>query len=180
MIDWRWPEVDALEGQQRWNEAKSLLIENWRKNPNNLKASIRLGFFCWYILVEEGPLEIKDVDFDEVQTVLNEVTHFGLANFMENEDFLWCFGYMISLFPYYFGDDEFWEEKGIAMLKHAYERFPDEPVYRYSYLGSFSKPDEKLEEVFYQVQAVLEGRFQGEGVLAGYFKSVWEGEPLKD
>lgn len=173
MIDWRWPEVDILEEQQRWNEAKALLIKNWRKNPNDLKASIRLGFLCWYMLVEEGPLAIKDVDFDKVQTVLNEVTHFGLAHFMTNEDFLWCFGYMISLFPHYFGDDEYWEEKGIAMLKRAYERCPDEPVYRYSYLGSFSKPDEKLEEEFYQVQAVLEERFQGEGVLSGYFKSVW-------
>lgn len=73
MIDWRWTEVDALEGQQRWNEAISLLIKNWRKNPNDLKASIRLGFLCWYMLVEEGPLAIKDVDFDKVQTVLNGV-----------------------------------------------------------------------------------------------------------
>ncbi|XQY91641.1 hypothetical protein ACNRWW_19460 [Metabacillus sp. HB246100] len=173
MINWRWTEVDTLENQERWNEAKLLLIQIWRQNPNDLKAIIRLGFFCWYILVEEGPLGIKDVDFVELETVLNEVTHFGLANFMTNEDFLWCFGYMISLFPYYFGDYEYWEEKGISMLKRAYELCPDEPVYRYSYLGSYPNTYGKLKDEFYQLQAVLEDRFQGEGLLSEYFKSVW-------
>lgn len=173
MIDWRWQEVDTLESQERWNEAKSLLINHWRQNPNDLKVIIRLGFFCWYVLVEEGPLGIKDVEFDELETVLNEVTHFGLANFMTNEDFLWCFGYMISLFPYYFGAYDYWEEKGISMLKRAYELCPDEPVYRYSYFGSLPNTERKLKDEFYQVQAVLEDRFQGEGVLSEYFKSVW-------
>ncbi|MFJ7829488.1 hypothetical protein ACIQXU_04650 [Peribacillus sp. NPDC097284] len=98
MIDWRWVEVDTLESQEKWNEAKSLLIKSWRQNPQDLKVAIRLGFFCWYVLVQEGPLGIKDVDFNELEAVLKEVTHFGMANFITNEDFLWCFGYMISLF----------------------------------------------------------------------------------
>ncbi|EST10253.1 hypothetical protein [Sporolactobacillus laevolacticus] len=173
MIDWRWTEVDALESKERWNEAKSLLIKNWQQNPNDLKVIIRLGFFCWYVLVERGPLGIKNVDLDELENVLNEVTHFGLANFMTNEDFLWCFGYMISLFPYYFGDYEHWEQKGISMLKRAYELCPDEPVYRYSYLASFTYTEGKLKDEFYQVQSVLEDRFKGEGVLSDYFKDVW-------
>ena len=171
MIDWRWMEVDTLEKQERWNEAKLLLIKHWRQNPNDIKVTIRLGFFCWYILVEEGPLGIKDVNFDELETFLKEVTHFGLANFATNEDFLWCFGYMISLFPFYFGDYEIWEAKGISMLKSAYELCPNEPVYRFSYLASCSNSDSKLELL--QVQAVLEDRFQGEGILSEYFKDVW-------
>jgi hypothetical protein len=118
-------------------------------------------------------LGIKDVDFDELETMLHKVTDFGLVNFMKNEDFLWCFGYMISLFPYYFGDYEYWEEKGISMLKRAYELCPNEPVYKYSYLGSFPKNNGKLKNEFQQVQAVLEDRFQGEGILSEYFKSVW-------
>lgn len=173
MIEWRWIEVDTLESQEKWNEAKSLLIKSWRQNPQDLKVAIRLGFFCWYVLVEEGPLGIKGVDFDELETVLKEVTHFGLANFITNEDFLWCFGYMISLFPYYFGDYEYWKEKGISMIKSAYKLCPDEPVYKYSYLASFSNTDEKLKDEFHQVQVVLEDRFQGEGVLSVYFKDVW-------
>lgn len=173
MIDWQWVEVDTLEKQERWTEAKSFLIKSWRENPQELKGTIRLGFFCWYVLVEGECLGIKDVDFVELETVLKEVTHFGLAHFMTNEDFLWCFGYMISLFPYYFGDYENWEKKGISMLKSAYRLCPNEPVYRYSYFSSFSNTDTKLKDEFHQVQVVLEDRFQGEGLLSQYFRDVW-------
>lgn len=176
MINWEWIEVDKYEREEKWEEAKLLLIKSWRQNPHDIKAAIRLGFFAWYLLVEEGPLEITDeeIDFDELETLLKEVTHYGMTNFIKNEDFLWCFGYMTSLFPDHFGDYEYWEEKGISMLKRAYELCPDEPVYSYSYFGSFSNTENKrLKEERHKVQAVLEERFQGEGVLSEYFKSVW-------
>lgn len=173
MIDWQWEEVDTLESQGRWNEAKLLLINSWRENPNNLKYLIRLGFFCWYILVEEGVLGIEDVNLNELEVTLKEVTQFGLSNFIANEDFLWCFGYMISLFPENFGDDFcYWEEKGKLMLKRAYEICPNEPVYKYSYLASLPN-SEDLKDELHQVKEVLEDRFQGEGLLSTYFKDIW-------
>lgn len=174
MIDWTWTEVDKLEKQEKWNEAKAYLLNSWRQNPPDLKTVIRLGFFCWYVVVEQGPLGITDadVDMDELESLLEEVTHFGLAHFMTNEDFLWCFGYMISMFPDYFGDYEQWEEKGISMLKRAYELYPEEPVYKYSYLGSFPNTYGTLKNELKQIQPVLEDRFKGEGLLAEYFKEV--------
>lgn len=173
MMDWKWPEVDALESQEKWNEAKTLLIKNWRQNPSDVKVAIRLGFFCWYISVEYFPLGIKEEDLQEPWDVLKEVTHFGLANFWENEDFLWCFGYMMALFPWYFGEDEVWEAKGFSMLKRAYELCPDEIVYRYTYLSMLSDPYEKQRDEFYQLQTVLEERFQGNGLVSDYFKGIW-------
>ena len=173
MINWRWNEVDILESQERWNEAKLIMIKKWNENPVNVKAAIRLGFLCWYILVEEDCIGGRKLGSNELESILNEVTHFGLTNFMENEDFLWCFGYMISQFPYYFGDYEYWEEKGISMLKRAYELCPDDPVYQYSYLGSLPDSGGKLKVELQQVQTVLEDRFQGEGILSDYFKDVW-------
>lgn len=175
MIDWTWAEVDRLENQAKWNEAKEYLLKAWQQNPTDLKTTVRLGFFCWYVVVEQEPLGITDADIDtgELESILTEVTHFGLAHFMTNEDFLWCFGYMISMFPYYFGDYEQWEEKGIFMLKRAYELYPEEPVYKYSYLGSFSNTYRKHKDVFQQVQTVLEDRFKGDGLLSEYFKSIW-------
>ena len=174
MIDWTWTEVDRLENQEKWNEAKAYLLNSWRQNPTDLKTVIRLGFFCWYVVVEQGPLGITDadVDMDELESLLEEVTHFGLAHFMTNEDFLWCFGYMISMFPEYFGDYERWEEKGDFMLKRAYELYPEEPVYKYSYLGSFLNTDGTLKNELKQVQPVLKDRFKGEGLLSEYFKEV--------
>ena len=173
MIDWQWTEVDALESQERWNEAKSFLIKNWQQDPTDVKVTIRLGFFCWYVLVEHFPLGITDVDLNELEAVLKEVTHFGLAHFMTDEEFLWCFGYMIALFPWYFGEDEVWEAKGFSMLKRAYELCPDEIVYRYTYLSMLPDTYERQKDEFYQLQTVLEEKFQGKGLVSDYFKSIW-------
>ena len=178
MIDWTWAEDDRLEHQEKWNEAKEYLLKAWQQNPTDLKTTVHLGFFCWYVVVEQGPLGITDADIDtgELESILTEVTHFGLAHFMTNEDFLWCFGYMISMFPYYFGDYEQWEEKGISMLKRAYELYPEEPVYKYSYLGSFTntyRTRRTRKNELKRVKPVLEDRFRGEGLLSEYFKSIF-------
>lgn len=172
MIDWMWPKLDQLEKVEDWNKDKALLLETWKKDPHNLKVTIRLGFFCWYLIVEDGPVDVKDIDLDELQTVLDEVTLFGMTNYSTNPEFLWCFGYMISLFPYYFGEDvEGLEDKGKSMLKQVYNNFPNNPVYRYSYLASIS--NKVSSEATLQLQDVLEDRFQGEGLLSSYFKRVW-------
>jgi hypothetical protein len=172
-MDWRWSEVDALEKQEKWNEAKSLLTKEWQQNPTDLKRTIRLGFFCWYVLVEHFPLGTTDIDLRELDTLLKKITDYGLANFKTNEDFLWCFGYMIALFPFYFGEDEYWEAKGFSMLKRAYERCPDEIVYRYTYLSMHPNTYENQKDEYHQLQAVLKERFQGEGLVSDYFKSIW-------
>ncbi|WP_214772211.1 hypothetical protein [Exiguobacterium sp. s39] len=174
MIDWTWAEVDRLEKQKKWNEAKVYLLKSWRQHPEDIKTVIRLGFFCWYVTFEHGPLEIteKDIDIEDLESLLKEVTHDGLRHFMNHEDFLWCFGYMISMTPYYFGEDDEWEEKGISMLRRAYELYPDEPIYTYSYFGSFLNTHGLLENESQHIQQVLEDRFKGERLLSEYFKSM--------
>ncbi|MDW0113115.1 hypothetical protein QT711_07945 [Sporosarcina saromensis] len=174
MIDWQWPEIDALENDGKWIEAKSLMMNQWNQNPYDLKTTIRLGFFCWYFLTEEEPLEVEDLNVEELATLLNQITDFGLTNFMTNEEFLWCFGYMISLFPYYFGEYACWQAKGDSMLKSAVELSPREQVYTYTYLAAHSNPDGKLvKEEFRKLQVIVEDRFRGEGLLSVYFKDVW-------
>lgn len=174
MIDWTWTEVDRLEKQEKWNEAKVYLLKSWRQHPDDLKTVIRLGFFCWYVTFEHGPLEIteNDIDIKELESLLKEVTHDSLRHFMNYEDFLWCFGYMIWMTPYYFGEYNEWEEKGTSMLRRAHELCPDEPIYAYSYLRSFSNTYGTRENELQQIQNVLENRFKGEGLLSDYFKST--------
>ena len=46
-------------------------------------------------------------------------------------------------------------------------------MYKYSYLASLPGSGGKLKAELQQVQTVLEDRFQGEGILSEYFKSVW-------
>lgn len=162
-----------LKAKRNGMRQKSFLCDTGIQNRSDLKTTIRLGFFCWYVLVEDGPRGITGVDFNEVEMLLHEVSEHGLNNYINNADFLWSFGYMISLFPYYFGEYEQWEAKGKKMLKMAHELFPDEPVYRYSYLASLPNTYGKHGDEFQRLHAVLDERFKGEGVLSRYFKSVW-------
>ncbi|WP_226793620.1 hypothetical protein [Bacillus sp. B1-b2] len=172
MINWEWTELDQLEKDENWHAAKALLLGTWKKYPHDLKVTLRLVFFCWYLIIEDGPVNVKNMDLEELQTVLDEVTLFGLTNYNTDPAYLWCFGYMMSLFPYYFGDDfEMLEEKGKSMLKQVYTKVPNDPVYKYSYLACISK--KVSSEVTLQLQAILEDRFKGEGLLSSYFKSIW-------
>ncbi|TWT07693.1 hypothetical protein FQV26_07735 [Planococcus sp. CPCC 101016] len=85
-------------------------------------AQIYLAFIllCWYIQVEWGILpdgDLTDKDYKECGSLLRELTDFGLRKYRSRPDFLWTFGYMISLFPEVFVDshDEEAEMKGIEM-----------------------------------------------------------------
>ena len=40
MIDWTWAEVDRLEHQEKWNEAKEYLLKAWQQNPTDLKTDM--------------------------------------------------------------------------------------------------------------------------------------------
>lgn len=173
MMDWRWPEVDALESQGKWNEAKSLLLENWKEKPDDLKTSIRLGFHCWYFLAEDAYQHFENVDLDEMVQLLNQVKDYGLLHFMEDGEFLWCFGYMVYMYPFYFGEYNYWEAKSLMMLKRATERFPEKIVYRYTYLSCFSDAAKEQKAVYYQLQTVLKEKFKGDGLLSDYFISTW-------
>ncbi|WP_251055835.1 hypothetical protein [Exiguobacterium sp. E.VS.2] len=59
------------------------------------------------------------------------------------------------------------------MLRRAHELCPNEAIYAYSYLGSFSNAYGTRENELQQVQNVLEDRFKGEGLLSDYFKSIY-------
>lgn len=59
------------------------------------------------------------------------------------------------------------------MLKTAYELCPDDPIYKYTDLRSYSNNERKIEEELHHLQAVLEERFQWEGLLSEYFKDIW-------
>ncbi|WP_158512581.1 hypothetical protein [Rummeliibacillus stabekisii] len=46
MINWKLKDVDTLENQGKWNEAKSILIKLCKDNPLEPKYFIRLGFYA--------------------------------------------------------------------------------------------------------------------------------------
>jgi hypothetical protein len=174
MIDWYWKEVDTLEAKRKWKEAKDYMLSEWKRDSQNLKKFIRLGFLCWYVVVEWACIDKTNLKHDEYEHMLKELTNFGLNNFESDADFLWTFGYMISLFPFYFGDYEEWEVKGYKMLEKAYKLRPNDPVIKLIYFGSKldAKHKKEYQDTCHIVTPILKSRFRGDGGLQQYFKQV--------
>ena len=176
MIDWYWKEADELEKQEKWNEAKTFMHLEWKRDQKDLKKFIRLSFLCWYVVVDWGCIDTTDLQHEEYENLLKELTNHGLANNSEHPEFLWTFGYMISMFPYYFGEHEEWENIGREMLSKAYHLRPSDPIIKLVYLGSHdsSKLDNgaMYKTACLEVAPILSLTFKGDGAFQRYFKEV--------
>lgn len=64
------------------------------------------------------------------------MTNSGINLFKKDVDFLWMFGYMISLFSYFFGEYEEWEQRGKKMIEEAMTLKPNDPIIEMLYLSS--------------------------------------------
>jgi hypothetical protein len=124
------------------------------------------------VVVEWACIDTTDLNHDEYENMLKELTNFGLNNFDGDADFLWTFGYMISLFPFYFGEYEEWESKGHEMLEEAHNLRPNDLIIKWVYLGGKNDEQYKKEyqETCHIVASILKSRFRGDGELQQYFK----------
>lgn len=168
-----WAEIDKLEESQKWCDAKYATLKRWYEDIMNSYSLIRLGFLCWYIIVEWGCIDttgMSEEDFSNCEAVLKEVTEFGINNFADDPEFLWIFGYMITLFPWYFGDHLEWEKKGTDMLAFAHHLKPEDPVITMVCLNG--QPERQYQDACQNSKALLTTRFQGVGVMSTYFRQV--------
>lgn len=185
IIDWQQPEVDALEAQRKYREALDYMVHNLKTHPDDLKGFIRLGFLCWYIPVEWGILpdgDLTDEDYKECQSRLRELTDFGLKTYRSHPEFLWIFGYMISLFPEVFVDshDAEAEMGGIKMLEAARVRRPEDPIIQLVISGARENEVEGSSGLNEQVARLLPERFKGTGEMQQYFREVLDRTDRKD
>ncbi|RNF39385.1 hypothetical protein [Planococcus salinus] len=174
MMDWRWSRVDELETQEKYREAICYMHQVWQQKPMDLKVFLKLSFLCWYVVAEWGVFAASDLeekDVEECEELLKSLTAFGHRHFQHHVEFLWLFGYMILLFPDFFGEQE---QTGVYMVKRAYEMKPQDPVIQLIHLsGQQTNPYEpKLEQIRKETALVLPERFQGSGDLQRYFKEV--------
>jgi len=186
LMDYRWEVIDALEAQEKYIEALTLMVIEWEKNPEDLKVANRLGFLCWYVTVEADVLGDNGVDaigIDECGKLFSELAHFGQITFPEEPDFLSSYGYMISLFPDYFdlsaleicgeyGSDIY--RIGERMIGKARSLKPEDKIIQLMHIDS--KPNRKsnhaYRELCHEVNRLLPAAFQGEGEMQQYFKEV--------
>jgi hypothetical protein len=110
------------------------MLSEWKKDSQDLKKFIRLGILYWYMVIEWDCIDTTYLDYDKYESMLKKLTNIVLNN-LDDDAFLWTFGYMISLFPFYFGEYEEWESKGDEMLEKAHNLRPNDPVIKLVYLS---------------------------------------------
>ena len=185
-MDYRWEAIDALEVEEKYAEALTLMVIEWEKHPEDLKVVIRLGFLCWYLIVEAGVLGDDGLDAHgiiECEKLFSELAHFGQVTFPDDREFLWTFGYMISLFPDFFdlsaliaagnyGEDQY--ELGEKMIERSYTLQPEDKIIQliYLYNGPALSKSQEYKELCEEVALQLPVKFQGKGEMQQYFREV--------
>jgi hypothetical protein len=142
--------MKKLDTKQQWATALDRLFEEWLNKKDNLDRLLCLSTALWYYLEFEDELDYyrksKDkidtfiqIDRENLMSRLAEVTDFGMEHFQNDFRFNMFFGFMISMFPYFFyGDFDTLREQAFQMGKKACELEPDNPVPRIWYYGYFS------------------------------------------
>jgi hypothetical protein len=165
--------LSDLEKRGSWDDAKKLLYELWLSNKDDAELAIRLGTECWYVLVEWELIENDNLCYESFNNTLREVTNYGLKRFKEDNKFLSIFGYMITTFPFLFGEDESYEELGKSMLKNAYIKNPTNLITKTLYLGSTSNIQEYILAIRETVEKYdLNQLFKDSTAIEVYFKEV--------
>lgn len=176
-----------LEEQEKWEEAAALLYSQWKAQKNDCDILCTAAFECWFTLEE---CDCTSSSTHNLKRILIEMTEYGKEHFGEDSKFLWLFGYMIILFPFWFyeGDDRWyhqWERCGEKMLLKATRLDPDDPLVRMTYLGGKinGKTDRRCrkvreyEELKAAITPTLQERFPGDTRAERYFKEVLRLKP---
>ena len=166
-----------LEQSEKWYEATHMLYSLWNKDRNNVDKLCRLISECWYVLSEWDCIQSNGLSFDTFKKVLAEATQYGLKHFDSNPDFLWLTGYMISLFPYLFYEDDSrdsyidWEQRGKEMLLRSTQLAPDNLIARVFWLGSQCESAEYLAEKS-RLALQLNNDLFGKTAIETYFNEI--------
>mgnify|MGYP001109148559 CR=1 FL=1 len=172
-------EIFELESTERYNEAYSLYQKNISDNNPDFETWKHYFFFLWSMLEDVNGQFTAGIDLrKELEIELNN----GLNRYSEVADFNFIAGYVISIFPYEYGDYEELEIKGKAMLKKASESEPSNPIYRMAYLGSQELNDRgqgSYEKACAESRHILRADFSGKGLLNEYFNQVFNRDEKK-
>ncbi len=170
--------LKELEDEERWEEARQLLLRKWLTQKDNLSLLLRVETECWIVMSNWDFCADKDIaSYDVFKQTLNEAFRYGCARFFSKGDFLCITGYMITLFPYLFyednSDDLFiaWENIGKKMLKRANELYPQNPLYNVLYLGTTHNILE-YKKAKQTLTPMISTFFPGETTIEQYFKDV--------
>ena len=168
--------LETLENKNKWKEAVDLLynLYNNDKSPSNF---IRLASECWYVLSQSEFLSgVSEKDENYFKNILSELYKEIQTQFSDNSDVLTIIGYMSSMFPFYFYEDNTdenfltYEQQGLKMLKKATELdknnlFAETLFFGTQNLKKYEKSKEKLLKEF-------DKYISGNTAIENYFREV--------
>ena len=168
------PKLETLEQEEKWIEAKDYLLELWNSDKNNVNNILRLGTECWYILAFWERLNIFNQEKIKYWKPLTEVKQYGEKFLCNNPTFLWIYGYMIKLFPYWFADIKdainVGEKIGKDMIIKAHILEPQNPI---SEMLSINNENSKAYKIACKKsKELLDTMFDGQTEIEDYFKRV--------
>lgn len=182
MLKWQWQFADEYEDCGDWINARSYMYKEWTNDKYNIKKLLRLSFLCWIVVVDVGYLvDEEKIEKKDFEKTLKEVFNFALKFFRNNTDFLWVYGYMISITPSLFGEENMFEKVGKQWTYEAYLKEPEDPVIKGIFLeGVDPKSRDRLgyKQVCREIIPILDTNFRGNGYMQKYFRSLFLADVL--
>jgi hypothetical protein len=180
--------LQLLEQDEQWEIIRKLLYERWICQKDNIGALIRLASECWLVMAEwHCWIKNEGLDYELFERNLIDSCFYGIENFCDDEKILCMFGYMMSLFPYFFYSDDdpdgkeylTYERRGKSLLEKAYHNYPDNPLAEVLFLGSINRPT-KDQTIKYNASRIaikpfLTSLFPGNTEIERYFKDILGG-----
>lgn len=161
-------DILQLEDQKQLEQAFYAYQALYKQRPYDYPVWRHFYFLLWSLL-DDAPTEL--VERLDVTASLCVLLTEGESRFATQADFQFLAGYTIAILPYEFGPFDEWEQKGKAMLRHATELAPENPIYRLAFLGS-QPASPAYRQAVVEAAPVVVSTFQGMGLLNRYFRTV--------
>lgn len=167
-----------IERQEKWEDARELLYNDWMRDKQNIGKFLRLLSECWYVLsLWDSCIDTETLSYQKFKDSLIECAEFGFLNFNNDGQFLCIAGYMASMLPYLFYNDELgdlyseWEQRGKDMVNMAHSLYPNDQVATVLNLGAQNSTQEyvKAKE---SLRCSLNAIFPGQTAVEQYFKEI--------
>lgn len=182
------PIIAKFESREEWGAAARFVYDKWIHDPTNLCALVAAGTQMWYtlLIIDEAKsnpfLQTPSVELprsDDIMVWLMEVTQYGLDHFSACACFNAFFGYMIKVMPYFFinyhGDYNGWYDKGIEMMKSAYQLARQDLLAKAMYYEAM-EDDTEYQNVCGQIWRALTPEEWGNSLVQQYFFRILNGD----
>lgn len=168
------PGLEELEEKNDWIRIIDKM-EYLETNCSNINILLRISTEYWYILSNcENDRNLEVLNLQSIQKRLMKMYAKGKILYKSNSSFLWMFGYMISLFPYYFyfqeePKDKYieWEIKGNEMIRMACDVNSSDRIAKLVYNNMLG-----YEVIDICAQKQIVSSFNGNTLVEKYFREV--------